>query len=149
METQVQNDLSQQFVVFYINNEECGIDIQKITTIEKLLNITRVPKAPEGVKGVINLRGEIVPVVELAEKLKMPPSTPTENTRIVIFKVEDISVGFIVDEVVEVITLHPEQIENIAQVSSDIALDYIYGIGKLSDHRIVTLLNLDKLITFK
>ena len=149
METRGQNELNQQFVVFYMNNEECGIDIQKITTIEKLLNITRVPKAPEGVMGVINLRGEIVPVVELAKKLKMTPSAPTDNTRIVIFKLEDISVGFIVDEVVEVITLHTEQIESISQVSNDIALDYISGIGKLNDNRIVTLLNLDKLIAFK
>ena len=149
METQVQNTTDQQFVIFRMNNELCGIDIQKITTIEKLINITRVPKAPEAIEGVTNLRGEIIPVIELAKKLNMASNEPTDNTRIIIFRIDDISVGFIVDEVVEVVTLKPEQIEGISQVTSDISLDYIYGIGKLDEQRIVTLLKLDKLVSFK
>ena len=147
MENQTQKD--QKFVVFYMNGEQCGIDIEKVTTIEKLTRITRVPKAPEAVKGVINLRGEIVPVIELAQKLKMKSNEPTEDTRIIIFKIDDISVGFIVDEVVEVISLVPDQIESISQVTTDISLDYICGIGKLNDQKIVTLLNLDKLVVLK
>lgn len=147
MEVQTQKG-SNQFVVFNMKGEEYGIDIQRITTIEKLLNVTRVPKAPEAVKGVINLRGEIIPVVELAKKLRMEPSLPTEDTRIIIFKIGDVSVGFIVDEVVEVLSIPSEQVENITQVSSDISLDYIFGIGKVKE-RIVTLLNLDKLIVLK
>ncbi len=147
METQVQRE-GNQFVIFRMGNEEYGIDIQKITTIEKVFNITRVPQAPESIKGVVNLRGEIVPVVELSKKLKMEHSEITEDTRIIIFKIDDISVGFVVDEVLEVLTILPEHIENINQVSSDVSLDYIYGIGKVKE-RIVTLLNLDKLIVIK
>lgn len=147
MEAQVQASVN-QFVIFNMNGEEYGIDIQKITTIEKLLNITRVPQAPEAVRGVVNLRGEIIPVVELSRKLKMGNATPTDDTRIIIFKIDDLSVGFIVDEVVEVLSIPDEQIENVLQVSSDMSLDYIYGIGKVND-RIVTLLNLDKLIVLK
>lgn len=147
METQAQK-VTDQFVIFNMKGEEYGLDIQKITTIEKLLNVTRVPKAPEAVRGVINLRGEIVPVVELAKKLRMESSQPTEDTRIIIFKIDDISVGFIVDEVVEVLSIPEGQIENITQVSNDNSLDFICGIGKVNE-RIITLLNLDKLTVIK
>ncbi|MGE5328623.1 MAG: chemotaxis protein CheW [Deltaproteobacteria bacterium] len=139
---------SNQFVIFCMNHEEYGIDIQKVTTIEKLLAVTRVPHAPEAVKGVINLRGEIIPVVELAQKLRIGSFLQSDDTRIIIFKIEDVSVGFIVDEVAEVLTIPEENIENITQVSNDIAIDYILGIGKIKG-KIVTLLNLDKLITLK
>jgi len=155
MENRARNNTNQQviselnqYVVFKIHEEEYGIDIQKITTIEKLLNITRVPKAPEAVRGVVNLRGEIIPVVELAHKLRMKQSKATDDTRIIIFKIEDISVGFIVDEVVEVLSIPTEQIENATQVSTDVTIDYIFGIGKVEE-RIVTLLNLEKLIVIK
>jgi purine-binding chemotaxis protein CheW len=131
-----------------MNNEEYGIDIQKVTTIEKLLAITRVPHAPEAVRGVVNLRGEIIPVVELASKLHIGTYTRSDDTRIIIFKIEDLSVGFIVDEVIEVLTILEENIENISQVSNDVAIDYILGIGKVRG-KIVTLLNLDKLVISK
>ncbi|MGE5473474.1 MAG: chemotaxis protein CheW [Ignavibacteriales bacterium] len=139
---------SNQYIIFRMNNEEYGIDIQKVTTIEKLLAITRVPHAPEGVRGVINLRGEIIPVVELAQKLHLGQFVHSDDTRIIIFKIEDLSVGFIVDEVVEVLTIPEENIENITQVSNDVAIDYICGIGKIKG-KIVTLLNLDKLVVLK
>jgi len=139
---------SNQFVIFRMKNEEYGIDIQKVTTIEKLLAITRVPHAPEAVRGVINLRGEIIAVVELAEKLHLGNFTKSDDNRIIIFKIEDLSVGFIVDEVVEVLTIPEENIENITQVSNDVAIDYILGIGKIRG-KIVTLLNLDKLVVLK
>lgn len=140
--------ISNQFIIFRMNNEEYGIDIQKVTTIEKLLAITRVPHASEAVRGVINLRGEIIPVLELAQKLHLGTFTSTDETRIIIFKIEDVSVGFIVDEVVEVLTIPEENIENINQVSNDVAIDYICGIGKIKG-KIVTLLNLDKLVILK
>lgn len=147
MEGQVTTNVN-QFVIFRMNKGEFGIDIQRITTIEKLLKITRVPQAPEAVKGVINLRGEIVPVVELAEKMKIGSFSNDDDTRIIIFKIGDLSVGFIVDEVIEVLTIPDENIENISQVSSDVSLDYILGIGKVNG-KIVTLLNLDNLVVFK
>ena len=144
----VQEKISNQYVIFRMNNEEYGIDIQKVTTIEKLLAVTRVPHAPEAVRGVINLRGEIIPVVGLAEKLHLGNYTYSDDTRVIIFKIEEISVGFIVDEVAEVLTISEENIENISQVSNDVSIDYILGIGKIKG-KIVTLLNLDKLILLK
>jgi len=78
----------------------------------------------------------------------MKQSKSTDDTRIIIFKIEDISVGFIVDEVVEVLSIPTEQIENATQVSTDVTIDYIFGIGKVEE-RIVTLLNLEKLIVIK
>jgi len=139
---------SNQYVIFRMQNEEYGIDIEKVTTIEKLLAVTRVPHAPGAVRGVINLRGEIIAVVELAEKLNLGSFTHSDDTRIIIFKIEDLSVGFIVDEVIEVLTIPEENIENMAQVSNDVAVDYILGIGKIKG-KIIRLLNLDKLVVLK
>lgn len=135
-----------KFVVFKLGSEDCGIDIQKVTTIEKTVSITRVPKTPDFIRGVINLRGEIIPVMDLRIRLNLPPIEDMEDTRIIIIKIGEISAGMVVDSVEEVLQLAEESIENIANFSSDLSLDYILGVGKVNN-RIVTLLNLEKLVT--
>ena len=137
---------SKQYVVFRLAKEECGIDIQKVTTIERQINIARVPKAPVYIKGVMNLRGEIIPVMNLRKRLNLDEIEATEETRIIIIKVEENSIGIIVDSVKEVIYLEDESIENITNVTNDLSLDYIKGIGKVGS-RLITLLNLEKLIS--
>lgn len=134
-----------QFVVFRLGKEEYGLDIQRVTTIEKIMTITRVPKTPECIKGVINLRGEIIPVMDIRIKFNLPVAEETDDTRIIIVKTEDIAVGVIVDSVAEVLNLTEDSIEGITNFSSVMDVDYIYGVGK-SDGRIVTLLYVDKLI---
>jgi purine-binding chemotaxis protein CheW len=144
MEDNVQSNVN-QFIVFYINDEEYAIDIQKVMTIEKPLKITRVPHTADVVKGVINLRGEIIPIIDLVKKLRMGEAIESDNTRIIIFKIDDFSVGFIVDQIVEVLSISTEQIESTAVLTdSDISAEYICGIGKI-DGRIITILNLDKI----
>lgn len=134
-----------QYVVFALGKEEYGIDIQKVTTIEKMLSIARVPKTANYIKGVINLRGEVIPIMDLRTRFKMPYLEETEDTRIIIFKIDDIAVGMIVDAVAEVVNLPENQIEDINSFSDDMTMDYLNGVGKI-DGRIVTLLNLEKLI---
>lgn len=143
MEAKVSTE-SRQYVVFKLGKEDYGLDIQKVTTIERIMPAARVPKTPDFIKGVINLRGEIVPVMDLRTKFGLPPVEETEETRIIILKFNDISFGIVVDEVDEVLQLTEESIENVSNFTNDLSMDYILGVGKV-DNRIVTLLNLEKL----
>jgi purine-binding chemotaxis protein CheW len=132
-----------QFIVFRLGNEEYGIDIQKVTTIENLKSITRVPKAPEYFRGVLNLRGDIIPIMDLRIKFNLPQVEDTEDSRIIIVNSEEISFGIIVDKVEEVLQLKDDAIENITNFTNDLSMDYLLGVGKVQD-RIVTLLSIDK-----
>lgn len=137
---------AKKFLVFRLAGEEYGVDIQKITTIiEKDMNIARVPKTPGFLKGVINLRGEIIPVINLRKRFGLPEIEYTEETRIIIVKLEEIVIGIIVDSVAEVVELNDDNIENITNFGGVLSSEYLHGVGKI-DGRIVTLLNLEKLI---
>jgi len=137
---------SKRFLVFRLESEEYGIDIQKITTIiEKDMNITRVPKTPHYLKGVINLRGEIVPIMSLRLRFGLSDDVFGEATRIIIIKHDDISVGLIADSVAEVVELDENMMESIANLGSELTFDYISGVGKV-DGRIIRLLNLESLM---
>lgn len=135
-----------KFLVFRLENEEFGIDIQKITTIiEKDMSIARVPKTPDYLKGVINLRGEIIPIISLRKKFGLPDLGQTEETRIIIIKLEELVIGLIVDSVAEVVEFGDSTIENITSFGNLLSTDYLTGVGKI-DGRIVTLLNLEKMV---
>ena len=143
---EIKNMELRKFLVFNLGTEEYGIDIQKITTIiEKDMSIARVPKTPAYLKGVINLRGEIIPVINLRRRFNLADGEDTEETRIIIVKFEEIVVGLIVDSVAEVVELDEDSIENITNIAGELSLDYIMGVGKV-EGRIITLLNLEKLI---
>lgn len=135
---------NKQYVVFLLGKENYGVEIHSVTTIEKMLPFARVPKTPDYIKGVINLRGEIVPIMDIRTRFGMEIKEESEETRIIIIKVNDISLGIIVDEVDEVLNLKEEAIENVANFTNDLSMDYILGVGKI-DGRIVTLLNIEKL----
>ncbi|MDQ2085871.1 chemotaxis protein CheW [Herbivorax sp. ANBcel31] len=135
---------NRQFVVFKLGNEDYGLDIQKVTTIEKMLPATRVPKTPHYIKGVVNLRGEIIPVMDIRAKFGFESLEATEETRIIILQLKEISFGVIVDEIDEVLQLKEEAIESVSNFTNDLSLDYILGVGKVGD-RIITLLNFEKL----
>jgi purine-binding chemotaxis protein CheW len=140
------NTDSRQYIVFKLGNEEYGIDSLNITTIiDKNRTITRVPRTPAFIMGVINLRGDIIPVMDLRTRFNMPKVEGTDDTRIIIVKINEILVGVIVDAVVEVLDLTEDAIENINNLSNDLSMDYILGVGKVNS-RIVTLLNFEKLV---
>jgi len=140
------NSNVKQFVVFKLGKEEYGFDIQRVTIIERMMKITRVPKTPPYIKGVINLRGEIIPIMDLRERFRMPSAIETDDTRIVIIKIDEVSLGLIVDEIMQTLQLTEDSIENITNLGEHAFVDYIIGVGK-HEGRIITLLNPEKILS--
>lgn len=135
-----------QYIVVKIGNEQYGINIQYIDNIVRNQQITRVPKTQTYYKGVINLRGEIIPVMSIRLKLGLEDDEFTDKTRIIIVKIEGATIGVIVDQVREVVTLDEEDTEKMARSSRDDAVaGYISSIGK-SKGELISLLDIVSLI---
>lgn len=144
-DTHINEFETKQFIVFSLGEERFGIDSLRIITIDRMKTITRVPKTPNYIKGVINLRGDIIPVMDLRAKFNLPIAEETEETRIIILKLEEVSIGVIVDQVLQTIQLGNDSIESASSMINSTDNDYIFGIGKV-DSEIVTLLNFEKLV---
>ena len=138
----------EQYIVVKIDNEQYGINIKYIDNIVRNQKITRVPKTQTYYKGVINLRGEIIPVMSIRLKLGLEEDVFTDKTRIIIIKLENAKIGILVDQVNEVITLDEEDVEKTHHDKNDEANGYISGIGK-SKGELVSLLDIVSLITEK
>jgi purine-binding chemotaxis protein CheW len=134
-----------QLVSFKIKDEEYGVDILKVQEINRMLDVTRIPNAPSYVDGVINLRGKVIPVVDLRSRLGIERKVPDRNTRIVVVELNGKIVGFVVDAVNEVLRIHKSVTEPPPQMTSGIDADYITAIGKLND-RLLTLIDLEKVV---
>ncbi|KXG77634.1 Chemotaxis protein CheW [Fervidicola ferrireducens] len=134
-----------QFVVFKLGQEEYGVDIMQVNTIERMMPITRVPKAPDFVEGVINLRGEIIPVIDLKKRFGLASGEVTADTRIIIVMLDDLTVGMIVDSATEVVQLPQDSIEPPPSVAGNISSDFLEGVGKIGD-RLLIILNLEKIL---
>lgn len=120
-----------QYIVVKFGDEQFGIDIKYIDNIVRMQRITRVPNVPAYIKGVINLRGEVVPVVSLRLKMGLAEDEITKLTRIIIIKLENGEViGVLVDAVKEVVTLNAREIEKVSYDSGEEKTNYISGIGK-------------------
>ena len=129
-----------QYIVVSIGNEQYGLDISYVDNIVRMCKITRVPKAPAHYIGVINLRGEIVPLMSLRRKMNLEDDVVTDITRIIILKTEEQGlVGIVVDEVKEVIALAEDEIDRNTQNSQSDKTQYINGIGKNGDELISIL----------
>lgn len=137
---------TKQFVIFRLENEEYGIDILRVKEIKEMMSITRVPKAAHFVRGVINLRGEVIPVIDLRKKFNLPERKEDEDTRIIIVSVDDITTGLIVDASSEVTEISSEAIEETPEGVGNIDKGFIYGIGKV-DERLIILLDIVKIVT--
>jgi purine-binding chemotaxis protein CheW len=135
-----------QLVAFKLGREEYSVSILQVQEIKRITDITRVPHTPDYIKGVINLRGSVLPVIDLKKRLNLPQQTSTEDTRIIIVKVDELSVGMIVDAVSEVMTINQENIDAPdAVVGGSVASNYLSGVGKL-ENRLLILLNLEEII---
>ncbi len=146
MDMNMTTDDSKQYIILRFDNEQYGIDISYIDNIVRLQPITRVPHTQSYFLGVINLRGEIVPVMSLREKFELSDKENTNLSRILILKIEgNAKVGILVDEVREVVTLTENQIEKISSDSEDFRT-YITGIGKYND-TLISLINIAGLIS--
>lgn len=143
-----ENDLK-QYIVVSIGNENYGIDISYVDNIVRMQKITRVPKAQAYFKGIINLRGEIVPVMSIRRKMDLEDDVFSKDTRIIILKIEDNgALGIVVDEVKEVVTLSGDQIDRVVQDSKDSTPNFINGIGK-NGETLISLLDINKIVDEK
>ena len=132
-----------QYIVIKLGDEQYGIDIRYIENIVRMQRITRVPKMPEYINGVINLRGEVVPVMSLRLKMYLPEDELTKNSRIIILKLEQGAIGVLVDEVREVVTLGEEQIEKVSYSAYE--ENFISGVGKVGEE-LISLLDLNAVV---
>lgn len=132
-------------IVFRLKNEEYGVDVQQVRSIERLEHITRVPNAPAFVKGVINLRGVVTPVIDLRKRFGMEEAPYTDQTRIIIVRIGEVEVGLIVDAANDVIDIPLDQIEATPQIVGGVEAEYLRGVAKLGD-RLLILLNLEKVL---
>ena len=135
-----------QLVTFRLEKEEFGVDIQKVQEINRVNAITRVPNTPAFVEGVINLRGRIVPIVDLRKRLGFKHGCYGKMARVIIAELEGMEVGFIVDSVSEVLRISGGAIEPPPSLAAGIESEYILGVGRVDD-RLVILLELKKIFT--
>ncbi|WFD11699.1 chemotaxis protein CheW [Tepidibacter hydrothermalis] len=134
----------ERYVIFKLKNEFYGININYVQTIEKMIEITRVPKANAYVKGVINLRGEIVPVIDLRKRFNVESSDYDKDSRIIVNKIDDVLVGFVVDSVTEVKEIDQDNIDY-SIVDEGFNDGFIKGIGKI-DEQIIILIDVNKVL---
>ena len=134
-----------QLVSFMIGSEEFGVDILKVQEINKLVQITKVPNAPYFVEGVINLRGRIIPIIDLRSRLGLAKKDYDKNTRIIVIELLDKTIGFIVDAVNEVLRISSSIIEPPPKISKGVNTEYITAVAMLED-RLLILLDLESLL---
>lgn len=132
-------------IVFRLKDEEYGVEVHQVKSIEKLEHITRVPRTPKFVKGVINLRGVVTPIIDLRNRFGIEEAPHTDATRIIIVAVGELEVGLIVDAANDVIDIPLNAIEPPPEVVGGVEAAYLRGVAKL-EKRLLILLNLDKVL---
>lgn len=146
MDTNVAVNDAKQYIILKFDSEQYGIDIAYIENIVRLQPITRVPHSQDYFLGIINLRGEVVPVMSMRRKFDLPDKENTNASRILILKIEGSGkIGILVDEVREVVSLSEEQIEQVASENMDTRA-YLMGVGKYNN-TLISLINIGMLIS--
>lgn len=134
---------TKQYLTFTLEDEVFALDIHKVREVLDFSTVTKVPRTPDFMRGVINLRGMVVPVVDMRRKFGMPATEKTVNTCIIIVELalagETVVVGAMADSVKEVIDLEPEQIEPAPRIGTSLNTDFIRGMGKHNDGFIIIL----------
>jgi purine-binding chemotaxis protein CheW len=142
-------DREGKYLTFALANEEFGLEILKVREIIGIMEITAVPQTPEYVRGVINLRGQVIPVIDLRAKFGMEAIETTDQTCIIVVEISQdgrkFNTGIVVDHVQEVLDIVGDQIEDAPQFGSNVATDFILGMGKIGDS-VKILLDIDKVL---
>ncbi|BAQ10539.1 chemotaxis protein [Bacillus sp. OxB-1] len=142
---ELQEQKEMKVIVFQLMDKEYAIGVDVVQSIEKLLSITRVPKTPSYVKGVINLRGVVTPIVDLRDRFGLDLKEMDDSTRIIIVSLEEFEVGLIVDAANDVLDIPLQSIEPQPEVVGTIESEFISGVAKV-DKRLLVMLNLDKVL---
>ena len=140
------SDIEGKFLTFVLGEEIYGIEILKASEIIGLMDITTVPQTPDYMKGVINLRGKVIPVIDLRKKFSMQEGVHTQETCVIVVEVNSSSIGLIVDSVSEVSDITGEEIENAPSFGQGIDTSFIMGLGKVKD-KIIILLDIDAVLS--
>lgn len=135
-----------KFLTFALASEEYGLEILKVREIMGLMVITKVPRTPDYVKGVINLRGKVIPVIDLRLKFGFEPFEATKETCVIVVEVNDVLVGIIVDRVSEVLDIVENDIETTPSFGVSVNTDFILGIGKIKG-KVIMLLDINKVLS--
>jgi len=147
---QVENNRGGKYLVFHLGREEFGVEVLKVREIMGLQDITAVPQTSHFVKGVINLRGKVIPVIDLRLKFGLESAEYTQRTCIVVVRVEErgqpLMVGVIVDGVSEVLTMQDGDIEDTPEFGDDLRVDYILGMAKIKG-KVKILLDIDRVLS--
>lgn len=138
--------MEKQIVVFELSSEHFGVDIARVESIIKMQPITQMPHAPGFVEGVTNLRGKVLPVIDLRKRFGLPHQEADKNSRIIVVSVDQTEVGMIVDGVSEVLTIPEGAVEAAPAITATVDSSFITGIAKL-DQRLVILLDLGKVLS--
>lgn len=142
------SDQTLQLVTFEVAGEEFAVDILAVHEINRMMELTRVPQAPNEIEGVINLRGKIIPVMDLRKRFRLATRERDEQTRIIVVEVESRVIGFIVDRVRQVLPISRSIVEPAPDMVATIDSQFISGVGKLPD-RLLILLDLPRLLSSK
>ncbi len=142
----VVTDRAGKYLTFRLAEEDYGLEILKVREIIGMMDITPVPRTPEYVKGVINLRGKVIPVVGLRMKFGMEEKEYTEETCIIVVDVNGMEIGIVVDRVLEVLDINSGDIEDAPSFGANVDTDYIMGIGK-SEEKVTILLDISKVLS--
>lgn len=135
-----------QIVIFKLNDEEFCVDIMDVLEIIRMQTITKVPDVPSFVEGIINLRGTVIPIIDLKKRLKLKLTDYDDDTRIIIIKINEKSVGFIVDSVTEVLHVENDSIKEAPDIIAGIGKEYIESVVSYDDRLIINL-DLEKILT--
>ena len=135
-----------QTVVFSLNNELCGANTSQVEEIIKYQDVAKVPGSVEFVEGVANLRGKIVPVINLNKKFELGETTITKKTKIIITRVNESNVGFIVNDVSEIVKFSDDDIEVVPDMIKKVGNAYLMGVGKKGD-MLISILDLPRILT--
>jgi purine-binding chemotaxis protein CheW len=145
-QTKTAGDTMDQMISFAISDEDYGVDIQTVKEVIRKKEITRLPKAPAFVKGVINLRGDVIPIIDLRERFNMEQQEYTSMTRVIVVEVEGRSIGMVVDSVSHVLRIEEGQIEPPPPCVGKASKEYIRGVGKVDD-KLIVLLNINHILS--
>jgi purine-binding chemotaxis protein CheW len=136
----------QQFISFSVGEEEYGLELPRVKEVIRMREITWLPKAPSFVKGIINLRGDVIPIIDLRDKFGLELREDTTQTRVIVVEIEGRLVGLVVDSASQVVRILADQIDPPPSVPGGFSQELITGVGKI-DHRLVILLNADSILT--
>ncbi len=138
--------MENQFVIFQLGEEHYGVNIVAVESIIKVQEITKMPHVPDFVEGITNLRGVVIPVIDLRKRFKLPQINETKDTRIIVVEMNGVMAGMVVDAVTEVVRVPEDNIEPPSPMVSTVDTAFVTGIAKV-DKRLIILLDLSKILT--